>query len=189
MDKLRKNKEEVRNSRLFLLENKLQSFYEDIKKLNEVTVKFNKEGEDDNKFFEKLNTKKNKTLNTNTYGNTQGDTNLFSEKSNVYQVDPQQSENKNLEINKILIQNPNKSKLFNGKNESQTNSNKHNQINNSPNGTIIKCNESIENHNEIIKDKEFIDDYLASDYSLVKFQIFVMFLFLVKEANKRSQHF
>jgi len=154
---------------MFLLENKLQSFYEDIKKLNEVTIKI-KDDEEDQKFFEKLQTLKNNSLNNNTYGMTEGDTNIFSEKSNPSpNIESEKSEHKRLEINKILIQNPNRSKPFNGKNECDNNyNNKKNNVINSPSETIVKCGENNKRITSGLKNEDnLFNENNASDFSLV----------------------
>lgn len=162
---------------MFLLENKLQSFYEDIKKLNEVTFKI-KDDEEDKKFFEKLQTLKNNSLNTNTCGMTESDTNIFNEKSNPYNIDSEKSEHKRLEINKILIQNPNKSKICNGKNECEPNKNKKINLINSPSGTIVKCGENKKRKaSEIKKLEDISNDFNASDFCLVIKSIFCLFYF------------
>jgi len=179
LDNLRKNKDDIRNSRMFLLENKLQSFYEEIKKLNDVTFKI-KDEEENQKFLEKINMLKNNSLNTNTYGLTDGDTNIISEKSNAnnLQIDSGKNENKKIEINKIIIQNPNKSKIFNGKNENEYNNKK--DFINAHNKTIVKCNndkKKFDINNKInisvkegnINDKSYMneDEEKISDYDLV----------------------
>lgn len=151
---------------MFLLENKLQSFYEDIKKLNEVSFKL-KDNEEEQKFIEKLKPLKNNSLNTNTYGMTEGETNVYSEKSNPCHIDSEKSGHRPVEINKILIQNPNKSKPFNGKNECEAYNKKQNVIN-SPSGTIIKCGERNKKTSELYNQEQSNDDCIASDYSLVK---------------------
>ncbi len=164
---------------MFLLENKLQSFYEEIKKLNDVTFKI-KDEEENQKFLEKINMLKNNSLNTNTYGLTDGDTNIISEKSNAnnLQIDSGKNENKKIEINKIIIQNPNKSKIFNGKNENEYNNKK--DFINAHNKTIVKCNndkKKFDINNKInisvkegnINDKSYMneDEEKISDYDLV----------------------
>lgn len=175
---------------MFLLENKLQSFYEEIKKLNDVTFKI-KDEEENQKFLEKFNFQKNNTLNTNTYGLTEGDTNIISEKSNaIYPIDSAKNENKKIEINKILIQNPNKSKLFNCKNE--IDNNKKNDFINTPTDTMVKCdyekkkidknNFNINNYEGNYKNEKnnTDDEEKYSDYDLVKL------LFLSYFVRKKS---
>ena len=88
----------------------------------------------------------------------------------------EKSENKNLEINKILIQYPNKSKDFNGKNEFETHNKKQNIIN-SPIGTIIKCGENNQRTNILNNQEDLGNDSSASDYSLVIYFSFILFIF------------
>jgi len=159
---------------MFLLENKLQSFYEEIKKLNEVKFKI-KENEDNHKFFEKMELlNKNNSLNTNTYGMIEGETNVLSEKSNTCPIDSDKGENKKIEINKILIQNPNKSKIFNGKNENYD-VNKKIDINNSPSETIVKCENDKRKH-ELNHGFKVENIEKESDFDLVIFSFFMNFL-------------
>ena len=150
---------------MFLLENKLQSFYEEIKKLNEVTFKI-KDEEENHNLIDIMKSLKNKSLDTNTYGLTEGETNMLSEKSNPYPVDSGKIEYKKIEINKILIQNPNKSKVFNGKNENDVN--KKNNCFNSPSETIIKCDYGKKRKDINSGKDETIDDgENISEYNLV----------------------
>lgn len=186
MDNLRKNKDEIRNSRMFLLENKLQSFYEEIKKLNDFTFKI-KNNKDGMEHLEKKTCINTNSLNTNTNYLTEGaETNVLTEKSQVKENESITSENKKIEINKIIIKNPNKSKVFSGKKEScdslihksHFNKNiKNTASENSPSETIIKCDADNNSDNLHIRKSDkntnkslninLKDDDL-SDYNLVK---------------------
>ena len=144
---------------MFLLENKLQSFYEEIKKLNNINFKLT-DVDEISKSIDKNKSTKNNSLNTNTNILTEDETNNKSDKSNIAPINTSKRDDKKIEINKIIIKNPNKSKIFNGKNDNETNNN-----NSSPTQTIIKCeyekkwkNINLEYKNEN-SDEENIDDY------------------------------
>lgn len=162
---------------MFLLENKLQSFYEEIKRLNNTTFKM-KDNEEELKALEKLRCSDSDSLNVNTNNLTEcADTNFLSEKLAAKGSDSIiQRENKKLEINDVYIEKINKAKVFPSKKDSpesfcnkskHVNKQKKNLVsNNSPSETIIEYEDkSNSNSNDIAINN---DDIEKNNYKCYK---------------------